>query len=240
MITGADEARKAVREQIYYGADLIKIYADFLDIGSPNTERYMHETLTREEIKTIVEEAHKGGHHVAAHATTREGIRNAVESGVDSVEHGTGVDKETLVLMASKGTFLVPTSAAISSDYEESKTPQQRAEMEPTMQALRDEITNARALHVKIVCGFDASNDDTQGKNARELVSLVKLGLTPLEAVQAATTVAADLLGWSDQVGSIEKGKFADLIAVDGDPLQDISVLQQVRFVMKGGAQIKF
>jgi imidazolonepropionase-like amidohydrolase len=239
-ITGADEARKAVREQIYYGADLIKIYADFLDIGSPNTERYMHETLTREEIKTIVEEAHKGGHHVAAHATTREGIRNAVESGVDSVEHGTHVDKETLELMAAKGTFLVPTSAAVSSGYEAAKTPQQRAEMEPTMQALRDEITNARALHVKIACGFDASNDDKQGKNARELVSLVKLGLTPLEAVQAATTVTADLLGWGDQIGSIEKGKFADLIAVDGDPLQDISVLQTVKFVMKGGAQVKF
>jgi len=99
MITGTDEARRAVREQIYYGADLIKVYADFLDIGSPNTEKYMHETLTRDEIRTIVEEAHKGGHHVAAHATTREGIRNAVESGVDSVEHGTGVDKETLQLM---------------------------------------------------------------------------------------------------------------------------------------------
>ena len=112
--------------------------------------------------------------------------------------------------------------------------------MEPTMQSLRSEITNALALHVKIVCGFDASNDDTQGKNANELVSLVKLGLTPIEAVQAATTVAADLMGWSDRIGSIEKGKFADLIAVDGDPLQDISVLQHVKFVMKGGEQVKF
>jgi len=240
MITGADEARRAVREQIYYGADLIKIYADFLDIGSPNTDRYFHETLTREEIKTIVEEAHKGGHHVAAHATTREGARNAVESGVDSVEHGTHVDKETLALMASKGTFLVPTSAAISGDYEQAKNPQQRAEMEETMQSLRDEITNARAAHVKIACGFDASNDDTQGKNARELVSLVKLGLPPIEAIQAATTVAAELMGWSDRIGSIEKGKFADLIAVDGDPLQDISALQHVKFVMKGGVQVKF
>jgi len=240
MITGADEARRAVREQIYYGADLIKIYADFLDIGSPNTDRYFHETLTREEIKTIVEEAHKGGHHVAAHATTREGARNAVESGVDSVEHGTHVDKETLALMASKGTFLVPTSAAISGDYDQAKSPQQRAEMEETMQSLRDEITNARAAHVKIACGFDASNDDTQGKNARELVSLVKLGLPPIEAIQAATTVAAELMGWSDRIGSIEKGKFADLIAVDGDPLQDISALQHVKFVMKGGVQVKF
>lgn len=240
MITGADEARRAVREQIYYGADLIKVYVDFLDIGSPNTEKFMHETLTRDEIRTVVEEAHKGGHHVAAHATTKEGIRNAVESGVDSVEHGTGVDKETLQLMVEKGTFLVPTSAAVSGGYYEAKTPEERAQMEPTMQSLRSEITNALALHVKIVCGFDASNDDTQGKNANELVSLVKLGLTPIEAVQAATTVAADLLGWSDRIGSIEKGKFADLVAVDGDPLQDISVLQHVKFVMKGGQQVKF
>jgi imidazolonepropionase-like amidohydrolase len=238
MITGADEARRAVREQIYYGADLIKVYADFLDVGSPNTEQYLHETLTRDEIRTIVEEAHKGGHHVAAHATTREGIRNAVESGVDSVEHGTEVDEETLKLMAQKGTFLVPTSAAISRQYDEAKTPKQKADAEPTMHSLQREIANARAAHVKIACGYDASNNDTQGTNARELVSLVKLGLPPLEAIKAATTVAADLMGWSDQVGSIEKGKFADLIAVDGDPLQDISMLQHVTFVMKGGVQV--
>jgi imidazolonepropionase-like amidohydrolase len=98
---------------------------------------------------------------------------------------------------------------------------------------------NARAAHVKIVSGFDASNDDTQGKNARELITLVKLGLTPLEAICAATTTAADLMGWQDRVGSIEKGKFADLIAVDGDPLADISVLNHVSFVMKGGVHIE-
>jgi imidazolonepropionase-like amidohydrolase len=120
------------------------------------------------------------------------------------------------------------------------KTPQMREELEETMRSLRDEIRNVRAAHVKIACGFDASNDDTQGKNARELASLVKLGLTPLEAVQAATTIASELMGWADRVGSIEKGKFADLIAVDGDPLQDVSVLQHVEFVMKGGVQVKF
>jgi len=238
-ITGADEARRAVREEIYYGADLIKVYADFLDVGSPNTTNFMHETLTREEIRTVVEEAHKGGHHVAAHAMTREGIRNAVESGVDSIEHGTHVDKETLAVMAAKGTYLVPTSAAISRDYDAAKTPREREEMEPEMQALREEISNARAAHVKIATGFDASNDDTQGKNAQELMSLVKLGLSPLEAIQAATTVASELMGWQDSIGSIDKGKYADLIAVDGDPLHDISLLQHVSFVMKGGAEVK-
>jgi imidazolonepropionase-like amidohydrolase len=236
MITGVDEARRAVREQVYYGADLIKVYADFLDVGSPNTKIFVHQTLTRDEIRTIVEEAHKGGHHVAAHATTREGIRNAVEAGVDSIEHGTGVDKDTLTLMQAKGIFLVPTTAAISDSYE-SATPARRAQMEPTMRSLRDEITNALAAHIKIASGFDASEDDTQGKNARELVTLVKLGLTPLEAIRAATTTAAELMAWQDSVGSIEQGKFADLIAVSGDPLADISVLQHVTFVMKGGVQ---
>ena len=238
MITGPDEARRAVREQVFYGADLIKIYADFLDIGSPNTITYTHETLTRDEIRAVVEEAHKGGHHVAAHAMTREGARNAVEAGVDSVEHGTEVDKETLALMANKGIFLVPTSAAISSDYE-SAPPGPRAAMEPMMQSLRAEIANAQAARVKIASGFDASSDDKQGKNALELASLVKLGLTPIEAIRAATTTAADLMAWPESVGSIEKGKFADLIAVEGDPLADISVLQRVVFVMKGGTQVK-
>lgn len=238
MITGSDEARRAVREQIYYGADLIKVYADFLDVGSPNTDTYMHETLTRDEIRTIVEEAHKGGHHVAAHATTREGARNAVEAGVDSIEHGTRVDKETLELMEKKGVFLVPTSAAILGDYE--SAPQaQRAEMDETVQSLRDEILNARLAHVNIVSGFDASNDNTQGRNSLELITLVKLGLTPLEAIRAATTTAARLMGWSDRVGSLDKGKFADLIALDGDPLTDISALQHVSFVMKGGVPVE-
>jgi imidazolonepropionase-like amidohydrolase len=118
MITGSDEARRAVREQIYYGADLIKIYADFADIGSPNTKKFMHETLTRDEIRTIVEEAHKGGHRVAAHAMTREGARNAVESGVDSIEHGTEIDQETFAMMAKARTFFVPTSSTAYGNYD--------------------------------------------------------------------------------------------------------------------------
>ncbi|MCU1247225.1 MAG: Amidohydrolase domain protein [Edaphobacter sp.] len=238
MITGTDEARKAVREQIYYGADLIKVYADFLDVGSPNTANYNHETLTRDEIRTVVEEAHKGGHRVAAHAMTREGIRNAVESGVDSIEHGTQVDQPTLQEMAEKGTYLVPTSAAISSGYEQAKTPEQRAEMEPIMQSLRAEITNARAAHVRIASGFDAAEDDEQGKNANEIAELVKLGLTPAEAIAAATTTASELMGWQTKVGSLEVGKYADIIGVAGDPLQDVSALQHVTFVMKGGHQV--
>jgi imidazolonepropionase-like amidohydrolase len=238
MITGTDEARRAVREQVYYGADLIKVYADFLDLGSPATTRRFHETLTLDELRTIVEEAHKGGHRVAAHAMTREGTRNAVEAGVDSIEHGTEIEKETLAVMAKKGVFLVPTAAAQSADYE-SAPPARRVAMEPTMQALRAEIANAQAAHVRIASGFDAATEDRQGRNALELASLVKLGLTPIEAIRAATTTAAELMGWQEFVGSIEKNKFADFIAVDGDPLADISVLQHVVLVIKAGKQVK-
>jgi imidazolonepropionase-like amidohydrolase len=237
MVTGADEARRAVREQVYYGADLIKVYADFADLGSPNTPRRVHETLTLDELRAIVEEAHKGGHRVAAHATTREDTRNAVQAGVDSIEHGTGIEQETLALMAKKGVFLIPTSAAVAGDYE-SVPPEQRVAMESTIQSLRAEITNALAVHVRIANGFDASTEDKQGRNALELASLVKLGLTPIEAIRAATTTAAELMGWQDSVGSIEKNKFADIIGVDGDPLADISVLQHVVLVVKDGKQV--
>ena len=238
MITGTDVARRAVREQVYNGADLIKVYADFLDFGSPATRRRVHETLTLDELRAIVEEAHKGGHRVAAHAMTREGARNAVEAGVDSIEHGTEIEPETLALMAKRGVFLVPTSAAQSGDYD-SAPAAQRAAMESTMRSLQAEVANAQAAHVRIASGFDAATENKQGRNALELVSLVKLGLTPIEAIRAATTAAAELMGWQDSVGSIEKNKFADLIAVDGDPLADISVLQHVVFVLKGGKQVK-
>ena len=239
MITGADKARRAVREQIYYGADLIKVYVDFLDIGSPNTEVFMHETLTRPEICAVVEEAHKGGHRVAAHSGTLEGARNAIECGVDSIEHGTGLDQPTLAIMATKGIYLVPTLAAQSQGYDEAKTPEEHKAAEPGQQKLRAVIANARAAHVKIANGFDASEEARQGKNAQELAHLVSLGLPPIEAIRAATINAADLMQWQDSVGSIEKGKYADLVAITGDPLQDITILEHITFVMKGGVQIK-
>jgi imidazolonepropionase-like amidohydrolase len=234
LITGNDEARRAVREQIYNGADLIKVYADFLDVASPNTEIFMHQTLTVDEMRTIVEEAHKGGHRVAAHAMTREGARNAVEAGVDSIEHGTAVDHETLALMAKRGVYLVPTSAAQFGSLDK-LTGADRDEFARRLEAFRKELADARQLHLKIATGFDASDAGEHGKNANELVMLVQLGFTPLEVVRAATIVGAELMGMRESVGSLEAGKFADVIAVDGDPLKDISALQHVAFVMKAG-----
>ncbi len=232
MISGPEEARRAVREQIGNGADLIKVYAD-----------WQHPTLTVDEIRVIVEEAHKQDRKVAAHATTPEGIRNAVTAGVDSIEHGHGANREDLEMMQAKGTFLVPTIGGIDAFFDQHKndpvTPERKKRREAFLEGIQQSIQTARTLGVKIAAGFDASHPEGQGKNAEELVALTRRGMSPLEALRAATSNAAELMGWQDKVGAIEPGHYADLIAVEGDPLGDITVLQRVKFVMKGGTVVK-
>jgi imidazolonepropionase-like amidohydrolase len=232
MVSGVEEARRAVREQIGHGADLIKVYAD-----------WDHPTLTLEEISVIVEEAHKQGLKVAAHATTPEGIRNAVTAGVDSIEHGHGIDRADLELMKAKGTFLVPTVGVIDDTVERHKndriTPEQKQHFDAFLQGVQQEIQMAMSLGVKIASGFDAAEAEGQGRNADELVALTKRGMAPLDAIRAATVNAAELIGWPDKVGAIEPAFYADLIAVDGDPLADITALQHVKFVMKAGLVVK-
>ncbi len=237
MITGVDEARRAVREQIYNGADVIKIYADFADVASPNTKNVNHQTLTIEEMKTIVDEAHKGGHRVAAHAMTREGASNAVEAGVDSIEHGTAVDRETLAAMAKRGVYLVPTSAGPLRSLETAKGAE-RDRLTLRFEAVRKQLADARQLRVKIATGYDAAGPEQQGKSANEILMFVKLGFTPAEALRSATVVGAELMGMQQSIGSLEPGKLADIIAVDGDPLHDIAAVQHVTFVMKGGVVV--
>jgi imidazolonepropionase-like amidohydrolase len=232
MVSGVEEARRAVREQIEYGADLIKVYAD-----------WQHPTLTVDEIRVVVEEAHKQGLKVAAHATTPEGIKNAVIAGVDSIEHGHRADREDLEMMKAKGTFLVPTIGGPDASYERAKnepmTPEQREQREAFMRSVQQSLQQAMKLGVKIASGFDAGGPAKQGRNADELVALAKHGMPPLEAIRAATLNAAELMSWQDRVGALEAGKYADLIAVEGDPLTDIAVLQQVKFVMKSGTVAK-
>lgn len=232
MVSGVEEARRAVREQIGHGADFIKVYAD-----------WSHPTLTVEEIRVIVEEAHKQGLKVAAHATTSEGIRNAVTAGVDSIEHGHRADMEDLQLMKERGTFLVPTLDVVDTQVEQSNkeqlTPDQLNRRDAFLKGLRQVIQEATNLGVKIAVGSDVSSPERQGKNANELIALTKRGMSPLDAIRAATLNAAELIGWQDRVGSLEPGKYADVIAVPGDPLADISVLQHVQFVMKGGVVVK-
>ncbi len=232
MISGVEDARRAVREQIGHGADLIKVYAD-----------WSNPTLTVDEMRVIVDEAHKQKLRVAAHATTTEGIKNAVTAGVDSIEHGTGANREDLEMMKAKGIFLVPTvgmAYALSDPQRgDAMPPKERQRREAFRQQMQQVIQVADELGVEIASGFDADSPQTQGKNAHELVALTVVGMTPLQAIQAATVKASELIGWQDRIGTIEVGKFADLIAVDGDPISDITTLEKVKFVMKGGKVVK-
>jgi imidazolonepropionase-like amidohydrolase len=232
MVSGVEEARRAVREQIGHGADLIKVYAD-----------WRNPTLTVDEIRVIVEEAHKQERKVAAHATTPEGIKNALLAGVDSIEHGHQINREDLEMMKAKGTFLVPTvgviDAMVESHKSEPTTPEQSKHLADFLQGIQEEVQTAKSLGVKIAAGYDASSAARQGKNADELVALTKRGLTPLEAIQAATVNAAELLDWQDKVGALEPGHYADVVAVEGDPVKDITEVQRVKFVMKGGVVAK-
>jgi len=232
MVSGVEEARRAVREQIGHGADLIKVYAD-----------WSQPTLTVDEMRVIVEEAHKQGRKVAAHATTPQGIQNAITAGVDSIEHGHGANRQNLEMMKEKGVFLVPTVGAIDAMSErfrnELRTPEQKQRMEQRLRGIQEAIQLAMSLGVKIASGFDASEEGAQGKNAEELAGLVKRGMTSADAIRAATVNAAELMSWQDDIGAVEAGRYADLIAVEGDPLNEITVLRQVKFVMKGGKVIK-
>jgi imidazolonepropionase-like amidohydrolase len=232
MISGVEDARRAVREQIGHGADLIKVYAD-----------WANPTLTVDEMRVIVDEAHKQKLKVAAHATTAEGIKNAVAAGVDSIEHGTGANREDLEMMKAKGIFLVPTvglAYALSDPQRRDElSPKQLQRREAYRQQMQQVIQLAEDLGVPIASGFDAESPQTQGKNANELVALTVVGMTPLQAIRAATVNASELIGWQDRIGAIEAGKLADLIAVDGDPLSDIKTLERVKFVMKGGKVVK-
>ena len=228
MISGVEEARRAVREQIGYGADLIKVYAD-----------WQYPTLTVEEMRVIVEEAHKAGRKVAAHTTTAEGQRNAITAGVDSIEHGHGADKQDLEMMKAKGVYWVPTMGYYFYHLDHANSPEAHQYMQDVLQRARQNIPIARELGVKIANGFDPSSAEDHGRNAQEIVAMANLGLSPIEAIRAATTTAAELMGWPDKVGSIEPGHYADIIAVSGDPLADIGELEQVKFVMKGGIIVK-
>jgi imidazolonepropionase-like amidohydrolase len=232
MISGVEDARRAVREQIGHGADLIKVYAD-----------WRYPTLTVEEMRVIVEEAHKQKLKVAAHATTPEGIKNALTAGVDSIEHGHQANRENLEMMEANGTFLVPTIGVVYalSDPQTyaAMAPEQRQRREAFRQHIQQTLQLATSLGVKIASGFDASSPEGQGKNADELIALTQVGMTPLQAIRAATLNASELMGWQDKVGAIEAGKYADLIAVEGDPLTNIATIQNVKFVMKGGKVVK-
>jgi imidazolonepropionase-like amidohydrolase len=237
---GVDGVTAKVRENIKYGADVIKFMATggVLSEGdNPALAQY-----SPEEMKAIVETAHGLGRKVAAHAHGALGIKYAVLAGVDSIEHGSYMNEEDIQLMKQHGTYLVPTLYLGDWLMENLSTigltPNMIEKAKVVLPIARQNIAIAFKSGVKVAFGTDAAVYP-HGLNAREFAVMVKLGLSPLQSIQAATVNAADLLGWSDRVGTLETGKLADVIAVDGDPLAEVHVLENVRFVMKGGEVIK-
>jgi imidazolonepropionase-like amidohydrolase len=237
---GVAAVQHKVRENIKYGADLIKVCATggVLSLG----DNPQHSQFTLEEMKAIVADAHRLGRKVAAHAHGAEGIRWAAEAGVDSVEHGSYIDDAGIAAMKEHGTYLVPT--LYLGDWMIDNAGLTRlpapllAKAKEVIPAARKNIAHAFAAGVKVALGTDAAVYP-HGLNAHEFETMVKMGLTPLQSIQAGTLNAADLLGWSGKVGTLEAGAWADIVAVDGDPLKDITTLQRVKFVMKGGEVVK-
>jgi len=237
---GVDAVRHKVREDVKYGSDVIKICATggVMSKGDdPNASQY-----TREEMKAIVEEAHRLGRKVAAHAHGAEGVIWASEAGVDSIEHGHLMNDDSIATLKKNGTYVVPTLYLM--DWNRENLAKRNApdfvvrKMKEVSAVGQNNLKKAFAAGVKVAFGTDAAVYP-HGLNAHEFAVYVRLGMTPLQAIQTATVNASDLLGWSSKVGTLESGKFADLIAVDGDPLKDVTTLEKVKFVMKGGEVVK-
>jgi imidazolonepropionase-like amidohydrolase len=237
---GVDQVRHVVRAQLKHGVDVIKIHASggVLSRGdSPGAPQF-----TVEELRAAVEEAHAAGRKIAAHAHGAQGIKNAVAAGVDSIEHGSLIDDEGIAMMVSRGTWLV--ADIYNDDYilgraREFHIPEEFIEKERKLgQLQRDNFAKAVKAGVKVAFGTDAGVYP-HGENARQFAYMVKYGLSPVRAIRAATSDAAELLGRSKDIGRIANGYYADLIAVAADPLKDVKALERVGFVMKGGKVFK-
>ncbi|HYL92356.1 MAG TPA: amidohydrolase family protein [Alphaproteobacteria bacterium] len=237
---GVDQVRHVVRAQVKYGVDVIKILATggVLSKGdSPGAPQY-----TLEELKAAADEAHAAGRKIAAHAHGAQGIKNAILAGIDSIEHASLVDDEGIRLAKERGVYFV--MDIYNDDYILTKAvefglPQENVDKEKTVGRLqRENFGKAFKAGVKMAFGTDAGVY-THGDNAKQFFYMVKFGMTPAQAIRAATSSAADLIGRAKDVGTVETGKYADLIAVTADPLKDVRALEDVGFVMKGGVVYK-
>jgi imidazolonepropionase-like amidohydrolase len=237
---GPDEVRHRVRENIKYGADVIKFAASGGTMSKGDNP--LLEAYSPEEMQILISEAHRQGRKVATHAHSALAIKDAVRAGVDSVEHGIFLDDEGIALMKQHGTYLVPTAFPLFWYMDNMASMHLPKYTEDKIKVIlpigKASMSNAFKQGVKVALGTDAGVYP-HGLNGGEFWAMVKLGLTPTQALQAGTVNAADLMGWTDQVGSIEPGKFADIVAVNGDPMADISILEHVDFVMKGGVVYK-
>ena len=228
---GVEQVRRAVRYQIKYGAQVIKVCASggvMSLTGSPGAQHF-----SDEELRAIVDEAHRRGIKVAAHAHGDQGIRAGVEAGIDCIEHGSLMTRETMEFMIERGTFLVATSYLAEGLVVSRVHPALRAKAEEVFPQAKANLRRAIKAGVRIACGTDAPAIP-HGDNAKELWALVDRGMAPIDAIRAATLVSQDLIGVNDRA-RIKPGLLADIIAVPGNPLDDIEVTQNVRFVLKGG-----
>ncbi|MBI4311942.1 MAG: amidohydrolase family protein [Chloroflexi bacterium] len=242
MFVGVEGARRAVRMDVYNGADIIKLVASGR-VGSNAFTMPWDTELTRDEMAAVADEAHRLGKKVAAHAYAPHTVADCVLAGIDSIEHGVMIDEPTIALMAERGTALVPTMSPFHNYLQpgaEQRFPAYRLERgRPMAQLQRKNFPLYLSYGLKIATGSDGPRPGSlPGTTALELQLMVEAGMPPMQAVQAATKTAAEVIGMADRLGTIEAGKLADLIVVDGDPLADVRVLQgkeRIKLVMKGG-----
>ena len=238
VVDGPEEGRKAVREQIANGADWIKVYVDRSYFVRADGVLDDIPTFTPEELAAIVDEAHRQHHKVAAHAMALNGVHNAVVAGVDSIEHGGYIAPEDMKMMVDKGIYYVPTLYVLQ--YVAQGRANAGAPVWLKMIDIqKDTFHRAVQSGVKIAFGTDVGGFDWNIDPAKEFSVMVQFGMTPAQAIHAATVSGSELLGMSKDIGTVEPGKFADLVAVKGDPLKDVTVLEHVDFVMKGGVVVK-
>jgi imidazolonepropionase-like amidohydrolase len=243
IVDGPDEIRRAVRRQIRAGVDNVKLAASGVEIG-PYAHTWMT-TFSEEETRVAVEEAHRWGRTVAVHAQSYDAVRFALRAGANTIEHGTRMDDETIALFVRSGAVLVPTLQTLFSVLElgaaHNLQPKHREEMAVNEPLWLDSLRRAKAAGVPIAASADLGNRIPHGANAKELALLVRAGFTPMEAIVAATSVAARALKRQDRIGSLEVGKAADLLLFDGDPLAEIEQLMEldrIALVVKNGQPV--
>jgi imidazolonepropionase-like amidohydrolase len=238
IVDGPVQARKAAREQLDHGADWIKVYMTHRSWLGKDGELVSQPTLTVEELKAIVDETHGWGKKVACHAYGGIGLHRALDGGCDSIEHGLDLDDAAIAQMLKQGTWYCPTIAVYFTDWGPADTP---AGQRDRKRAAVHEVSFPKALHagVKIVFGTDMGGIPWSESIAQEFSHMVRLGMSPMDAIKSATSRPAEMLEMQGQIGAIAPGALADVIAVNGDPVRDIKVLENVQFVMKGGKVFK-
>jgi imidazolonepropionase-like amidohydrolase len=238
IVDGPVEARKAAREQLDHGADWIKVYMTHRSWVDPQGNLVSQPTLTVEELKAIVDETHGWGKRVACHAYNGIGLQRALDGGCDSIEHGLEITDAQIAQMARQGTWYCPTLSVYFTDWEPEDSPGGKRDR---ARAHVHEASFKKALqaHVKIVFGTDIGGMSWTEPIAQEFSQMVKLGMAPMDAIQAATSRPAEMLEMQREIGTIAAGAYADIVAVLGDPLKEIAILERVRFVMHDGAVFK-